>query len=141
MEPYFKKNIFTESMVVSPEYLNSNLFSNLKLLLTKKYPKTYLNKGYIYNIKILKISDNKITLSGQIVLMVEFEANIYTPQIGHIFQGKVKQSPMDFKKFKWVEIDDSLKIFVDSKTADDKILNIQITNVKSDNTFCFGKII
>ena len=142
MEAYFEKNIFIETMVVLPKYLNSNLFTNLKTLLTTKYPKTYLNKGYIFNIKIRQILDNKITLSGQIVVTVEFEADLYTPKIGHIFQGEVKSSSAN--KFKWVEIK-PLTIFLDSESSkvslENEIVKVQITNIKADNTFCFGKII
>lgn len=141
MEPYFKKNIFVESMVVLPEHLDSNLYTKLEQLLTKKYPQIYFDKGYIFNIKIIKILDNKITLTGQIVLKVEFEADIYTPQVGHIFEGKVKHASSN--KFRWIEIE-PLKIFLESKNKvelEDKVVNVQITNIKSDNTFCFGKLI
>lgn len=142
MEAYFEENIFNETMVILPKLLDCNLFENLKMLLTCKYPKTYLNKGYIFNIKVLKILDNKITLSGQIVLVVEFRADIYVPKINHVFQGEVKKGSAN--KHRWVEIG-PLTIFLDPNDTDKnaiegKISTVKITNIKSDNTLCFGKL-
>jgi DNA-directed RNA polymerase subunit E'/Rpb7 len=141
MEPYFKENFFTESMVISPKYLNFHLCDHLGSQLANKYSKTYLNKGYIFNIKVTKILDNKITLSGQIVVNVEFRADIYVPKIGHTFQGELKKGLAN--KFQWVEIG-PLTIFlnkVGTQAIDDIFVTIQITSIKSDNTICFGKLI
>jgi DNA-directed RNA polymerase subunit E'/Rpb7 len=142
MEPYFKKHKFIETMVVLPIYLDHNLFENLRQILVYKYPKTYLNKGYIFNIKVLQILENSITLSGQIVLTVEFEADIYLPQINHIFQGQIQTGSAN--KHQWVEIG-PLTIFINSKGQsnyeNNSICAIKITNIKSDNTLCFGQII
>lgn len=142
MEAYFEENIYTETMVVLPKYLDNNLFENLRRLLLYKYPKTYLNKGYIFNIKVLQILDNTITLSGQIVLKVEFRADIYLPKINHVFQGQIQRGSAN--KHQWVEIG-PLIIFINSKDQshdeENKIYTIKITNIKSDNTLCFGKII
>lgn len=141
MEAYFEENIYTETMVVLPKYLDNNLFENLRLVLNNKYPKTYLNKGYIFNIKVLQILNNNITLSGQIVLTVEFRADIYLPKIGHIFQGQLQRGSTN--KHQWIEIG-PLIIFINSKDQsnheENKIYKIKITNIKSDNTLCFGKI-
>ncbi len=141
MEPYFEEHFLTETMVILPKFLDTNLFEHLRIMLTAKYPKTYLNKGYIFNIKIISVLDNKITLSGQIILKIKFRADLYVPKIGHIFEGEIKKGLAN--KFQWIEIG-PLTIFLNDKT-DDLVENVvkmvQITNIKVDNTLCFGKII
>ena len=140
MEPYFEEHFFVETMVVSPKYLDSTLYENLRLLLTQKYPKTYKNKGYIFNIKIDSILDNKITLSGQLILKIKFKCDIYAPKVNHIFQGEIKKSMVN--KHQWVEIP-PLTIFLNTRAdyGENRLVTVQITNIKSDNTLCFGKII
>jgi DNA-directed RNA polymerase subunit E'/Rpb7 len=141
MEPYFKETFFTESMVILPKHLNSNLYDHLRSQLANKYSKTYLNKGYIFNIQVTKILDNKITQSSQIVVDVEFRADIYVPKIGHTFQGELKKGLAN--KFQWVEIG-PLTIFlnkVETHPINNIFVTIQITSIKFDNTICFGKLI
>ncbi|CCV02361.1 DNA-directed RNA polymerase II subunit E [Invertebrate iridescent virus 30] len=139
MEPYFKEKYFIEEIVLLPKYLNLNLTDTIKNILKEKYPKTYLNHGYIFNIRNIEILDNKITLSDQIVIKVKFKVDIYVPEINHIFQGELKKGSIN--KFKWVEIG-PLTIFINDTTKIDKTLvKVQIINIKSDNTLCFGKII
>lgn len=142
MEPYFKEKIFRKTIVVLPSQLTTNLLENVRTLLTQKYLKTYLDEGYIFNIKILQIIDNRISLSGQIMVTVEFKADFYIPEVGHIFYGKIKSSLA--KKIFWVEIG-PLIIFLDSSeemvnlTKD--FVTVQIIDIKSDKTLCFGKIL
>lgn len=142
MEPYFKEYIFIENMVAPPKILNTNLFENLRLILSEKYPKTYLDKGYIFNLKILKILDNIITLCGQIILTVKVRADLYTPKINHVFEGEIKSSSVN--KYQWIEIG-PLIIYLDSKTVKESLINktvkVKIISIKTDNTLCFGKII
>ncbi|CCV02008.1 DNA-directed RNA polymerase II subunit E [Invertebrate iridescent virus 22] len=139
MEPYFKEKYFIEEIVLLPKYLNLNLTDTIKNILKEKYPKTYLNHGYIFNIRNIEILDNKITLSDQIIIKVKFKADVYVPEINHIFQGELKKGSVN--KFKWVEIG-PLTIFINDATKTDKTLvKVQIINIKSDNTLCFGKII
>jgi len=141
MESYFEEKFFTSELVVLPKYLNSNLFETLRSILINKYPKTYLDKGYCFNIKVVRILDNKITLSGQIVLKIEFRADIYVPKIGHTFQSELKKGAVN--KYHWVEIG-PLTIFINDSTSfcsKGGLIKVQITNIKSDNTLCFGKII
>lgn len=139
MEPYFKEKDFIEEIVLLPKYLDSNLSDTIKNILKKKYPKTYLNYGYIFNIRNIEVVDNKITLSDQIVIKVKFKADVYVPEINHIFQGELKKGSVN--KFKWVEIG-PLTIFINDTAKTEKVLvKVQIINIKSDNTLCFGKII
>jgi DNA-directed RNA polymerase subunit E'/Rpb7 len=141
MEPYFKKYFLIEEVVLPPKHLDSNLFENLRIILTNKYPKTYLNKGYIFNIKIISILDNKITLSSQIILKVKFQADLYVPKVDHIFQGEIKKSAV--VKYHWVEIG-PLKIYLNnikSRGQENGPVTVQITDIKSDNTLCSGKIL
>lgn len=143
MEPYFEKNIFIENMVILPKYLNSDLIKNLRLLIALKYPKTYFNKGFIFNIEILDILNNKINLSGQIVLTVQFQADLYVPRINHVFQGELKESSVN--KYRWIEIG-PLTIFIEPETVlkgniKNNLITVQISRVNSDKTLCFGKII
>ncbi|ADO00452.1 hypothetical protein WIV_gp108 [Wiseana iridescent virus] len=140
MEPYFEEKFFTTELVLLPKYLNSNLSETLRSILINKYPKTYLDKGYCFNIKVVRILDNKITLSGQIVLKIEFKADIYVPKIGHVFQSELKKGVVN--KYHWVEIG-PLTIFINdiSPSKSYGLIKVQITNIKSDNTLCFGKII
>lgn len=140
MEHYFEEYFFVETMVVSPKYLDSKLHENLRLLLTQKYPKTYQNKGYIFNIKVDSILDNRITLSGQLVLKIKFKSDLYVPKVGHNFQGIIKKSMVN--KHQWVEVP-PLTIFLNTRAdyGEDRLVTVQITNIKSDNTLCFGKII
>lgn len=141
MEPYFKERYFIEDIVLLPKYLNLKLCDTIKNILKNKYPKTYLTYGYIFNIRNIEILDNKITLSDQIIIKVKFKADIYVPEINHIFEGELKQGSVN--KFKWVEIG-PLTIFINDTTtlkAENSIVKVQIINIKSDNTLCFGKII
>lgn len=141
MEPYFEEYFFVETMVVLPKYLTQDLHENLRLLLTQKYPTTYQNKGYIFNIKVDTILDNNITLSGQIILKIKFKSDIYVPKAGHIFQGTVKKSMVN--KHQRVEIT-PLVIFLNNVKVEyneGQLVTVQITNVKVDNTLCFGKIL
>lgn len=144
MELYFEEKFFIHELVLLPKYLNSNLFETLRSILINKYPKTYLDKGYCFNIKVVRILDNKITLSGQIVLKIEFRADIYVPKIGHTFQSELKKGAVN--KYQWVEIG-PLTIFINDTDnlgpieSKDGLIKVQITNIKSDNTLCFGKII
>jgi len=152
MEPYFEKYFFIEDMVVTPSLLGTRLFSNLESQLALKYPKTYQNKGYIFNIKVDKIIDNRITLCGQIVLKVKFCIDLYVPKVGHVFQSKLRRSIST--KHSWIEVwSDSIiptdsegkkmcmTIFLDieEKYRDGDFISVKITNVKPDHTLCFGK--
>jgi len=139
MEPYFEEHIFTEELVVLPSYLNSNLLENLTLLLTQKYPRFYQKKGFIFNIKIIEILDNKITLSGQIILKLKFKATLYIPKLNDTFQSYIKKS--NFNKHQWVEIG-PLTIFLVTNEIyeENQLVKVKITNIKSDNTLCFGQV-
>ena len=99
-----KKKIFIENIVIHPKYLNKNLNEHLKLLLIKKYPLNYKNKGYIFNIKVDLILDNKITMSNQIILQVQFTCDLYTPKIGHIFHNIIQKS----FKYRWINVNSCL---------------------------------
>ena len=139
MEQYLKKKVFVENIVLHPKYLDENLNENLKIILTKKYPTNYKNKGYIFNIKIKSILDNKITLSNQIILQVQFECDMYTPEVGHIFHSTIKKS----LKYQWININSSFIIYLQSNVIynENEPLTVEITNVKSDNTLCFGRVL
>jgi DNA-directed RNA polymerase subunit E'/Rpb7 len=140
MEPYFTEHFLIEEVVLLPKYLDSNLFEHLRSILNNKYPKTYLNKGYIFNINVETILDNKISLSGQIIIKVKFRADLYIPKVDHVFQGEIKKSSVN--KYHWVEIG-PLTIYLNNIKAreENELATIQITNIKSDNTLCFGKIL
>lgn len=137
MEPYLKEYIFEEEMTVHPHYLNGDLNENLKVLITNKYSKIYKNKGYLFNIKIDSILDNKITLSGQIIFKIRVKADIYSPQIGHVFKAPLKKSINN--KFQWVEIG-PLTIHLKEKKdlEEDATIKITITDIKPDNSLCLG---
>ena len=153
MDPYLKQQLFVETLVVHPRLLNHDLFQVLKRMIIEKYPQTYKNIGYIFNVTITNILDNRLNNSGQVVFDVQFRADVYIPTINHVFQGILKKSAIS--KYKWVDIG-PLKIFVqgfadDSEgcdndndnerlTPEDKV-TVQITNVKVDNTICFGVIL
>ena len=138
MEQYLKKKVFVENIALHPNYLDKNLNENLKIILTKKYPINYKNKGYIFNIKIKSVLDNKITMSNQIILKVQFTCDMYTPEVGHIFYSTVKKS----LKYQWISIN-SFIIYLQSDTIyeENEPVTVEITNVKSDNTLCFGKVL
>ncbi len=134
-----KKKIFIENIVIHPKYLNKNLNEHLKLLLIKKYPLNYKNKGYIFNIKVDLILDNKITMSNQIILQVQFTCDLYTPKIGHIFHNIIQKS----FKYRWINVNSCL-IYIEKNDVvydESKPVTVEITKVKSDNTICFGKIL
>lgn len=137
MRKYLKKQFFTEELVIPPIYLNSTLYDNLKLLLNMKYPTIYKNKGYIFNITIDSILDNKITLSGQIIFKVMFNVDMYIPKIGHVFTGEIKSNSIN--KYQWIDIG-PLLIYLKIKTTE-TFATVEITSVKSDYTLCFGKVI
>ena len=140
MDPYLKQQLFVETLVVHPSLLNHDLFQVLKRMIVEKYPQTYKNIGYIFNVTIANILDNRLNNSGQVVFDVQFRADVYIPTINHVFQAILKKSAIS--KYKWVDIG-PLKIFVQG-FADDSVINklvtIQITNVKVDNTICFGTL-
>jgi DNA-directed RNA polymerase subunit E'/Rpb7 len=141
MDLYFEEQYFLEDIVVEPQYLNSNLKEHLRLYLNKKYPKIYLNKGYIFNIEICKFLDNRINLSSQIVIPVEFRADIYIPKVNHIFQGTFKKGSTN--KYQWVEVG-PLIIFlkkVEVNLEDGVSVTVQITDMKPDKSICVGKIL
>lgn len=149
MEPYFEKYFFIEEMVVAPSLLGKQLFANLESQLALKYPKTYQDKGYIFNIKVDKILDNRITLCGQIILKVKFGIDLYVPKVGHVFQSKVMYS--NATKHSWIEVwsgsnipkeeKNYMTIFLDLENdcKEGDIISVKITNVKPDYTLCFGK--
>jgi len=152
MDPYFKKYFFIEEIVINPAFLDANLFSKLKETLALKYPKTYQNKGYIFNIEIAQILDNRITLTGQIILKVNFCVDLYIPKVGHVFQSTVKRSTVN--KYAWIEVWSNafekregmnMTIFLYTNSEDifedGQPVTVEIINVKPDNTLCFGKII
>lgn len=161
MEPYLKKFFFIETIVVLPKYLNAALFENLRLIITQKYSsKKYKNMGYIQNIQVDSILNNKITLSGQIVFEVKAKAYIYTPERGHIFQSKIHEN----SRYKWIKIG-PLVIYIINNNLEQEEFNVndesnlcrkvvakiddqmpgqsavQITSVKLDNALCYGKIL
>lgn len=141
MEPYFQERCFVEELVLLPKYLDVGLINTIKILLMNKYPKTYHNYGFIFNIRNIEVLDNKITLSDQIILKVKFKVDLYVPQNNHVFYGELKQGLIN--KYQWVEIG-PLTIFIVSSPQDvppDKLVKVRITNIKSDNTVCFGEII
>jgi len=139
MEPYLEEHYLTETMVVLPKFLDSYLFEHLRTILNEKYPKTYLNRGYIFNIRIVSILSNRITLAGQIILKVAFKANLYVPKVGHVFQGEIQRGSAN--KFQWIEVG-PLTIFLADKNIENRgYVTVQITNIKADNTLCFGQII
>ena len=160
MDPYLKQQLFVETLVVHPRLLNHDLFQVLKRMIIEKYPQTYKNIGYIFNVTITHILDNRLNNSGQVVFDVQFRADVYIPTINHVFQGILKKSAIS--KYKWVDIG-PLKIFVQGFTDDsvtrstpegcdnerltpegsgiNKLVTVQITNVKVDNTICFGTLI
>ena len=152
MDPYLQQQLFVETLVVHPRLLNRDLFQVLKRMIIEKYPQTYKNIGYIFNVTITNILDNRLNNSGQVVFDVQFRADVYIPTINHVFQAILQKSAIS--KYKWVDIG-PLKIFVqgfaddsvtrstpegcDNVTPEDKV-TVQITNVKVDNTICFGVI-
>jgi DNA-directed RNA polymerase subunit E'/Rpb7 len=138
MEQYLKKKVFIEDIVIHPKYLDKNLNEHLKSILTKKYSTNYKNKGFIFNIEIKSILDNKITMSNQIILNVQFICDLYTPEIGHIFHNTIKKS----LKYQWVKIN-SFIIHLQSDVIYDENepVTVEIINIKSDNTLCFGRIL
>jgi DNA-directed RNA polymerase subunit E'/Rpb7 len=139
MEPYLKDFLFIESMVIHPKYLNSSLCGNLRLMINNKYPETYQNKGYIFNICVDSVLNNRISLYGQIIFEVKFASNLYIPTIGHVFKGKVHKS----QKYQWIKIGPLLIYLMDTvehKNEEDEV-TVQITSVKSDNTTCYGKVL
>ena len=157
MDPYLKQQLFVETLVVHPRLLNHDLFQVLKRMIIEKYPQTYKNIGYIFNVTITNILDNRLNNSGQVVFDVQFRADVYIPKINHVFQAILKKSAIS--KYKWVDIG-PLKIFVQGFADDsvtrcpsgnerltpegsgiNKLVTIQITNVKVDNTICFGTLI
>jgi DNA-directed RNA polymerase subunit E'/Rpb7 len=141
MEPYFEKSIFQENVVVHPKYLTPNLIENLRCIITKNYPKIYKHKGYIFDVKIVTILDNRISLFGQIVYIVKFEANLFVPRVGQTFYNlEIKNTGMS--KYRWVEIR-PFKIFLQFDVIDDESqpIDVEITNVKSDLSIIFGKIV
>jgi DNA-directed RNA polymerase subunit E'/Rpb7 len=137
MEPYLKDFVFIESMVIHPKYLNSSLYENLKLMINSKYPETYQNKGYIFNISVDSVISNKISLYGQIIFEVKFTSNLYIPTIGHVFKGKVHKS----QKYQWVKIGPLIIYLIDTAEHKNDEVTVEITSVKSDNTTCYGKVI
>lgn len=141
MDPYLKQQLFVETLVVHPSLLNHDLFQVLKRMIVEKYPQTYKNIGYIFNVIITNILDNRLNNSGQVVFDIEFQADVYIPTINHVFQAILKKSAIS--KYKWVDIG-PLKIFVQGFVDDsviNKLVTIQITNIKVDNTICFGTLI
>lgn len=161
MDPYLKQQLFVETLVVHPRLLNHDLFQVLKRMIVEKYPQTYKNIGYIFNVTITNILDNRLNNSGHVVFDVQFQADVYIPKINHVFQAILKKSAIS--KYKWVDIG-PLKIFVQGFADDsvtrcpkgnerltpeesginklvNKLVTIRITNVKVDNTICFGTLI
>lgn len=136
---YLEQQLFVETLVVHPRLLNRDLFQVLKRMIIEKYPQTYKNIGYIFNVTITKISDNRLNNSGQVVFDVQFRADVYIPTINHVFRGILQKSAIS--KYKWVDIG-PLKIFVQGFADDsDNEVTVQITDVKVDNTICFGVIL
>lgn len=140
MEPYFVEYFFIEEVVVLPVYLDHNLFENLRSILTQKYNNLYINKGYIFNINIVSILDNYITLSNQIIFKIKFKVDLYTPQVNHVFQGRVKKSSLNNRQ--WVEIG-PLTIFLKTNKIyeENQPVTVKIVSVKSDYTLCFGHVL
>jgi DNA-directed RNA polymerase subunit E'/Rpb7 len=142
MEPYFEERVFVEIVVVHPKYLGPDLFEHLRLLITRKYPKTYKNIGYIFNIKPESVLENKISLSGQIVLTVKFKTDLYVPKVDHTFYN-LEIMKAEMSKYRWVEIG-PLTVFLklDGVINDEsQPIDVQLTNVKADYTINFGKIL
>lgn len=137
MEPYLKEYFFIETMVIHPKYLNSNLRENLRQMINSLYPETYQNAGYIFDIRVDSVLNNRISLYGQIIFDVRFKSNIYTPAIGHVFQGKVHRS----KKYQWIKIGPLLVYLTDTDNIERDEITVQITSIKSDNTTCYGKVL
>ena len=144
LKNFFNRKFLEEEMVIQPRHLTPNLFENLRLLLTSKYLKFYKNVGYIFNIQIEDIPDNKITLSGQICLVVKFTADLYIPKVDHIFRLFVTdiKTSVACKNY-WVEIE-SFIIYLrpeDISVVKDAVeIDVKITSVKSDKTLCFGSL-
>ena len=63
MDPYLKQQLFVETLVVHPRLLNHDLFQVLKRMIIEKYPQTYKNIGYIFNVTITNILDNRLNNS------------------------------------------------------------------------------
>jgi DNA-directed RNA polymerase subunit E'/Rpb7 len=138
MEHYQYTDYYTEDVVVTPCMLNYDLRDRVQELLEEKYPKTYKQKGYIFSISNVTILDNKITMSNQIVLKTSFDALMYTPKAGDEFECILKKS----NKHMWVEVG-PMMIFLKGATARDEYSTVvvRITDIKSDNTLCFGTIV
>ncbi len=81
---YLKEEEFEETLLIHPKFLDSKLKDNIKLILQQKYPICFKNKGYVFNIKNIKILENvlDITTLGQIKCRVRFVLILYQPQIG-----------------------------------------------------------
>ena len=200
MEPYMKDFFFTETMVVPPKYLNSDLYESLRLMVLEKYgapnespfgrakrvliegakppsfgrakrvliegakppsfgrfdedvrdgrpnpnpneqssyasyPTSYLDKGFIFDIQVASVVNNRISPYGQIVLEVQFASRLYSPTIGHVFRGRVHTS----QRYRWIQIGPLLIYFVDKVDQDE--VTVRITSVKSDNTTCYGNVV
>ncbi|ABF82083.1 hypothetical protein MIV053L [Invertebrate iridescent virus 3] len=141
MEQYLQAFEFVEEMVVLPKYLSWELYHHLAVLLREKYPKTYKNKGYIFNIKVKSILDNRITPTGQIVLVVMFQSDLYVPQVGHVFTERIRVNSVD-DRYQWITIE-PLTVFLRSNIPykPNTLVTVQICSIKMDNTLCFGTIL
>ncbi len=135
MRLYLKEYFFIETLVIHPQHLNSNLYENLRLMINNMYPETYQNKGYIFNVQVDSILNNRISLYGQIILQIKFKSYIYIPEIGHVFRGKVHKS----QKYQWIKVG-PLFIYLSDCAAEQEV-TVQITSIKSDNTTCYGKVV
>ena len=134
-----RRKFFEEEIVFNPKFLDENLFSTLKTMISEKYPKTFKNEGFIEKIEVHHV-DNRITMSGQIIMKINFSALILKPVIGSIFFGQVVKN----SKHCWVEVEmetNKFPIFLrESQISPNTRVNVKITHVKSDNTVCFGEI-
>jgi DNA-directed RNA polymerase subunit E'/Rpb7 len=139
---YLKEEEFEEILLIHPKFLDSQLKDNIKIILQQKYPICFKDKGYVFNIKNISILDNvlDITPLGQIKCRVGFVLTLYQPKVGHVFQFRaLKKSPVGEKY--WVEIK-PLIIFINNTMGrvENDHVDVIITNVKTDNTLCFGSV-
>jgi len=161
MEPYLEKFYFIESMVVLPKYLHSGLREHLRSMINQKYSNDvnmphdstlypsehflnkglkYQNKGYVYNIQIDSILNDKINPSGQVILEVRFKADLYQPKVGHIFESEINYG----RNHRWIQVGPLFIYLVDDaqkhQTTQLKV-TVRIVSIKSDNSLCCGRIV
>jgi len=81
---------FTHNITLQPQYIGQNIQLLIQDYLFKKVEGICTSSGYIIAVlKIEKISEGKILLSGQISFQIEYQALILKPTNGEVIDAQI----------------------------------------------------